>query len=342
MLELIEVKQKIRSIINEFEEYNSSCLLVFINDNTTNIEAHSGYLASDEEEDIDLIFKDICKNYKFYNNPSTFVGDIVLNKLSDYKNKKKFVYSTAQIGRDVNRRSFIPNFSAIHNIFSLTGDGYSLGLLQNKFHYYEISKNYVNVPYTFVYDGKKWTDSEAFDYDVVLKPNFECAAQGVTLVKSGDNIQNEAEDLYSKFKQPILIQQFIKGVEVEVPLIVSKDDYLALMPIEILKDDENKEILDEELVNGDKYDFKLHDGPSATKLREYTQKIAAILQCEGICRFDFIVDEEDEFWLFDIAAIPLISKHSSCRKSFELLFPEEKNNLFKTLIGIELQNQLDQ
>lgn len=273
--------------------------------------------------------------FYFYNNPSTFVGDIVLNKFLHYKNKFIFLYSAAQIGVDVNRRSFIPNFAQLHNIFNLTCDSYSLSLLQNKAHYYELAKNYVNVPKTFLFNGKDHSVFEQLtNRRYILKPNIECSARGVKDIIYSNGSKSTVIDLYLEFVQPILIQEFKAGIEVEVPVIVKNGKALALHPIRINK---KHEILSQEEVDYEKYSFEiLSNEYNIQNIQRSAEKVITTLQSQGLCRVDFIIDEFGEPWLFDIAAIPLITEHSSCYTSFAHSFPNNKHALYKALIGAKL------
>ncbi|SHN54759.1 D-alanine-D-alanine ligase [Paenibacillus sp. ov031] len=330
--------EELNDLISFSESYNGKYTVVFINGNKSYTKANSGYLEEIEALEINKGFENSSENYTFYNNPSTFVGDIILNNLPTSNSHKILLYSTAQIGIDINRRSFIPNFSSLHNIHNLTCDGYTLALLQNKMHYYDIAKNYVNVPQTFVYTNQNFEIFESMkNNNYIVKPSYECSAKGVNLVKDRKNLKEVVINLYYEFQQPILIQEFITGTEIEVPVIIKNMRPVPLLPVEIKKD---KSFLSVEEVDSNKYGFELiKDAKQINKLQTSVKKLMSALQADGLCRVDFIVDEKGEPWLFDIAALPLISSHSSCYTVFRELYPNDPYALYKALIGIKLINQ---
>ncbi|MGN7412510.1 ATP-grasp domain-containing protein [Paenibacillus sp. SAF-068] len=333
-----QLYQELNELITFSQSYSGKYTVVFINGSKLYTKANSGYLEETEASEINRGFKNSSEKYIFYNNPSTFVGDIILNNLPTSKFHKILLYSTAQIGIDINRRSFIPNFSSLHNIHNLSCDGYTLALLQNKMHYYDIAKNYVNVPKTTVFTNQNFEIFERMENKrYIVKPSYECSAKGVTLVKDKNNLKEVVINLYNQFQQPILIQEYIAGIEVEVPVLIKNMRPVPLLPVKIKKE---KSFLSEDEVDSNKYGFELiKDAKLINKLQTSVKKLMLALQADGLCRVDFIVDEKGEPWLFDIAALPLISSHSSCYTVFRELFPNDPYALYKALIGIKLIHQ---
>jgi D-alanine-D-alanine ligase len=333
LTDYLEIKELVE-ITNKNKE---SFVVIFINGNKEYTQANSGYLEEKEAEQIDNGFREVSSYYNCYNNSSTFVGDIVLNNLPFNKDKIKLLYSTAQIGVDVNRRSFIPNLAQIHHIYNLTCDSYNLALLQNKAHYYGIAKNHVKVPTTLIFNGQNHEVFEALtNIKYILKPNLECSARGVKVIHFNNSSKEEIIKLYQEFNQPILIQEFKEGIEVEVPVIIKNKISLALPPIKIVK---RGTYLNQDEVDCEKYSFEiLSDLFNIDFIQKSAEIVMDALQSEGLCRVDFIIDENGTPWLFDIAAIPLISNHSSCYTSFKHLFPNDEYALYKALIGAKLMD----
>lgn len=327
--------EKIDLLVNLFEEYKNQCSITFINGDNHYSKATSGYLEKRETEEIEFNFSSICNDYHFYNNPSTFVGDIVLGRIGINKSFN-FLYSAAQIGIDINRRSFIPNFSELNNIFPVTCKSYQLSLLQNKYHYYIISRQFTNVPQTYIYRNSSFDfsmiESKFPTTQWIIKPNLECAARGVSIVNINE-LKSKVESTFKDFKQDILIQEYIQGVEIEIPVLVSKNNINVLEPIRINK---SGDILSEKIIDEENYNFSFLDVQDVLEVKYETSKICEALECEGLCRFDFIRKEDGSYWLFDIAALPLITQHSSCYVAFKKLYPNNPENLYKAIIGAKL------
>ncbi|MDR2832078.1 MAG: ATP-grasp domain-containing protein [Streptococcaceae bacterium] len=327
------VKKELQFLRNLVKEEVNKYSVIFINGDKDYNGVLSGYLEEYEQKEIDQKLSLVSKNYYFYNNPSTFVGDIILNRI-DLNTYPTFIYSTAQIGLDINRRSFIPNFSSLYNIHSLSSGGYQLSLMQNKYHYYQLAKEFCRIPKTYIYrdssfDFSKIEQSKKW----IIKPNLECSAKGVKLIKDIKELKNEVVVASNIYRQDILIQEYIVGREIEIPVLISKNKVIALPPINVNK---SSEYLSQEIIDTEKYSFSILQGKICANLQKTAEEICTNLEARGLCRIDFILDSEENFWLFDIAALPLISTHSSCYVAFRDIFPNDDSALYESIIGAGL------
>lgn len=323
---------------------NHEYSLAFINGEEADTVAKSGYLEKTESDEIRKNFAKIVKqkNYRFYNNPATFVGDIVLNDFfpdnsnnTNEGNMPIFLYSVAQIGLDINRRSFIPNFAAKHNIYQLASSGYQLELLQDKETFLQIARDFVSVPQTIEY--KNIVDCENYlkNSKHILKPNLENSSRGVYLVESNEETQSYVQKNSLEFPDSKeLVQDFIEGIEVEAPVLVG--DCVIPLGIKVVQD--NTAILDQKTIDSESYSY---DDFPQNELYEKIENISIALakrfNVKGFARFDFRIDKSNEIWLFDIAALPLITKQSSIQTCFDSMGLTEKDK-YLSMIGAGLSN----
>ena len=335
----MNIKNELNELIALCEE-NREKTYLFLVCSQNKDESISGNLLDEEISDIEYGFMHISNKYAFFNNASSF-----LIAVNDIKRKNKYTilfYSTMQIGHDINRRLVIPSMGIYKKINSLTCSPYFLGITQNKAHFYELLSNTVNIPKTYIYDI---TSLEDIDYNLskrwIIKPSLECAGKGIKVFSkdNSEEIEKEVNILHKELNQKIIIQELIDGKEIEVSVVRKGDKYIVLPAIEIIKHDENKDgILDQHAIDLEKYDFSLFETTKEIneKIITNTVKCANKLSIDdGICRFDYIVCN-GELYLFDIAAIPLISEHSSTFFVFNELFPEDEFAIYKCLVGSKL------
>lgn len=332
---ILDRKKEIMKLINLGLEFKDEYAIIFINGNKKYTEAASGYLEDEEMKELDFAFSNCTNSYYFYNNPSTFIGDIFLNKIKLNK-KFSFLYSTAQIGLDINRRSFIPNFAELHNIHLLTSNSYSLSLLQDKYKYYKLSEQFCNIPKTTIYNPKASLplDLKSFK-NYIIKPNIECSARGVQLVSNLKDLPQKLKTTFATYNQDILIQEYIKGTEIGVPVLVTKNGAIALNPVQVSK---SSDYLSKIEVDNEEYSFCLFDNLVTPKIMKAAENIINQLNCSGLCRVDFIVKDDGSFWLFDMAALPVFSSHTTCDTAFKVMFPNQPFAIYYAIIGAALES----
>lgn len=312
--------------------------IITIFDNPHAVEASSGMIYSVEIEDIEAGFVSISTNYTGYSNYSDFIMNIEEKKYSDSQ-LTYMVYSTAQIGKDINRRSYIPTICKQNSFVNLTCEAEKLCLLMDKSQYFDLIKPLSHIPDTDVYQGQKEiTNQIASDY-VILKPALECAATGVEKVKNNpQTILNKVKKMRKKYDQNIIIQEYIEGYEVSVPVLKKGNKYIALPPVWVkFKGD----ILTFETVDDFKYSFSVLPNDQfpytslLPKLMSHAESVMQLLGAEGLTRVDYRIKNEKDFFVIDLAALPVLANTGTCMQSFKFLF-NDKSSIFKAIIGSSL------
>lgn len=143
----------------------------------------------------------------------------------------------------------------------------------------------------------------------VVKPATEGSAYGVSIVTDNDSF-NEAIKNAEELDSNLVIEQYIAGIEITVP-IVGNDELMALPIIEIVP-------------KGEFYDFDSKysaggaDHICPARISEEVQKrceeaaIAAHkgLGCRGVSRTDMIIDENGIPWVLETNTIPGMTETS--------------------------------
>ena len=138
-------------------------------------------------------------------------------------------------------------------------------------------------------------------FPFVLKPRNDGSSVGVSIIKNNSDKEKYIKK-NSNFSE-VLVQEFIKGKEIQVAIIGDK----AIGSIEIVPKNEFYD-----------YESKYFDGGEtqhilppriSKKEKELVEKIALqahkLLKCKGISRSDFILDENNkEFYLLELNTQP--------------------------------------
>jgi len=163
---------------------------------------------------------------------------------------------------------------------------------------------------------------------IILKPIYESSSIGIdneSVIKYNRNekilaiIRKKQHNL----KQPIMLQQFISGFEVEVPVISYNGIVIGFPPVGISLNDTHlmgDQILNYELVYFDRYQF--YDFTTISMLSEQltqnAKKAALYLGIEGLGRIDFrIHSKEEKFYITDVSTNPHFVTHSAVHFAFQ-------------------------
>jgi len=167
----------------------------------------------------------------------------------------------------------------------------------------------------------KWVnhikDKPGWD-NVVIKPN-SLGASLMTERHSNDSAQKNGNILIKKileFDRAALVQRFVKGKEYSIGVIQRDDCELALPAVEIETNtgffghaEKHREGMARETIVNNESD--LHH-----ELREISIRLFRELGCADMCRFDFIVTDEDIFFL-EANYIPGFMRNSIFPKMIE-------------------------
>lgn len=140
---------------------------------------------------------------------------------------------------------------------------------------------------------------------VFVKPNSNGSSVAVTKVTKWEQMDEALAKVW-EVDSEALVEQFIEGVEYSASILGTKDDYIRFPITEIRP---KNEFFD--------YEAKYHGASEEItparlsselekKCLDLSEKLYRILECRGICRFDFILKEE-EFYFLEVNTIPGMS-----------------------------------
>lgn len=258
-----------------------------------------------------------------------FIKDVANKRLSIYD----IVFDTTQKGIGHGKDALLPSLCDIIPI-PHTGSNAVFNVISNdKYCWNKLLKAHnISVPNSWKYDAKYGgfiTEKPIGNKKLICKPIYECASIGIDN-KSVSILNLEYEKTLLKksitYNQPLIVQELIKGYEVEVPIIVTENNNIILPPIGISINgiiDLDESILSFDDVYNDDYgfyDYSRYFPIRSKQLKEIVSKIIPLINVSGYARIDFRVDKHTGmYYVTDINSYPHIVRHSSFAKSFEIL-----------------------
>ena len=172
----------------------------------------------------------------------------------------------------------------------------------------KMAKSVLVTPYTFKdFDADEVVSS--LGLSLVVKPNASGSSFGVSLVKKKNGLKEAVRLAFEEDPQKVLIEEYIKGVEVSCGVFYDGSEIVTMPPTEIVPE---TEFFDYEA----KYLGKSQEITPARLPEEIIEKIQAkskriyeLFACRGIVRVDFIVQNDELFYL-EINTVPGMSAES--------------------------------
>ena len=159
---------------------------------------------------------------------------------------------------------------------------------------------------------------------VVVKAPTEGSTIGIYIVQGADEIEQAIQDVFTIDDQA-LVEMYVSGTELTVA-VLGNEDPIALPIIEIVP-------------KNDFYDFESKYAPGGSEhicparltdeQTAYVQDLAIqahrVLECSGVSRSDFILDEAGTAWLLETNTIPGMTGTSlipDAARVYGISFPE--------------------
>lgn len=274
-----------------------------------------------------------------------FIKAVLENKIGNLE--QLIVMNSSQKGTHIGRKSLVPAFCGLHNIKFTGSNAYVVSLCRNKFHTNCISQNRnLYTPDTYIYNLKYgWISGKpTLGEKVIIKLNNEACSIGMTkknIIKYDENSYEIISTMAKEFRQDIILQKFICGFEVEVPIIMGKN-VCSLDPVGIELNNEHflgQEILDYEIRGNHSFEyfhFKNQYPEISEKIKKNSAQIGKLLGIEGIGRIDYRITENGEAFVTDIATNPHITSISSIATAFSWL-EYSYTDMFYTMIGLSIE-----
>ena len=289
------------------------------------------FFTSSEMDEILLGFRRFGFMVRAFFSEDDFIQFVHSPAFRENHHRYKLVYNTAHSGTGPGRKALLPSFCALHKIPITGSDAYCVSLARHKFHVACLLQHFdLPAPETWFYlPHYGWLDAKRPQNGsrVIAKLTYESASIGLdsdSAFTVDHTMEARLNYLANSFRQPVTVQAFVSGWEVEVPVIVA-DRYYVPMAVGISKNERRllgDTFLTYHDVFADDYGFWCFEENSANlaRLLENTAaRVAALLGLKGFARIDYRISKDGAPFITDISTSPHITSHSSYGFLFNIL-----------------------
>jgi D-alanine-D-alanine ligase len=162
-----------------------------------------------------------------------------------------------------------------------------------------------------------WDDElPDMNYPLIVKPKNEAVSFGIQIVYNQDELRKGIKTVIDKFKQPVLVEEYIEGKEINVGLIGNHPPE-AFAPVELVFGRKGPKIYtyeDKMRQSGRKINYKC-PASLTREQQEYARKIAwqafDALGCYDCARVDMRRDEQGNLYILEVNSLPSLGEHGS-------------------------------
>jgi D-alanine-D-alanine ligase len=227
------------------------------------------------------------------------------------------------VGGESIKEMFVAGIYELYNIPYTGCSAVTLGLCLNKHRAKLIMKGagfsvprwrlYLN-PSTIIFDSKP-------EFPLIVKPSQEDASVGISeqsVVNDEKELKDQLEFLYHTLKQPIIVEEYIEGREINSAILGDKEKIalpLSEISFDTLPDDLPKIVTYDGKWIKDSLYYKntipICPAPLDDEIAERIKKIALnvsdLFGCRDYCRVDFRLDKNNQPYILEVNPNPDIS-----------------------------------
>lgn len=243
----------------------------------------------------------------------------LLRHLGRWRKSCQIFFNQSSGYRGTERSLIVPAVLEAAGVPYLGSTPYVHGLVRNKYHTKLVvqAAKVATPPAAIVRLGEE-PDLACLTFPAIVKPLYESSSIGLEKGKSVVSDRNaaltRAHELARRYQQPAMVETFVRGVEIEVPILADPRPR-ALGAVAITLGDHlvrGDDYLTADTVYSDRYGFAAP--PSSVDLDRMCAaavRAAAALGLRDHGRLDFRVAEDGTPWLIEAEALPHIQRHSS-------------------------------
>lgn len=346
---IIVTEEFIKKLIEKAKYATANFLIIFlanVKDKTFNLNDYDDtsvlteFLSMEEYQELLISLQNFGFYVITYFNAEEFIADYLNEK---YTIENLIIFEGTQKGIGHARDTLIPTFCDLYNLSHTGPNAYVNSVCINKYNWTKLlTQHSIPVPNSWRFDSTGWlNDCPEKDILLIAKPNYECASIGIhkeSVSYLTINYMNYLYKMTRKYNQSLIVQEFIPGYEVEVPIIINNHEICILPPIVLSQAGQpclDYNFLDFDNIYDDNYSFSLLKVINESweySIKECVKNICNILELERYSRIDFRITREGNFYVTDINSYPHIVSHSSFGYAFEQLNIGHEN-ILPCLIG---------
>lgn len=248
----------------------------------------------------------------------------VVQHLCEGKQMPDLVFNMSWGFKGRNREGLMPALLEAFHIPFTGSDAYGCSLCLDKLQT-KLTAIHLNIPTPMYIEISNETDFPSilpFPFPVILKPRAEGSSMGVYLAENMTEARETAKQLLIEYHEPVLCEQYIKGREIQVPLLADEKGIHVVDILETTMPDGSPVALyNAELKHMHIVNKKIADIPKDTthKLVTYAESLFHYLGCNDFGRADFRLTSKNEIFFLEMAPLPSLqpggSFHTCCSLS---------------------------
>jgi len=194
-----------------------------------------------------------------------------------------------------------------------------LSLTRNKYHTKQLIHNAgIPTPVAKLLFGGVDEQLEELRYPAIVKPVAESSSIGIemgaSIVATPEAARRRAGVLYIRYGQPVLVESFVEGIEVEAPVVV--DPLPRVLDLTAIAIDGRLPVATHYLASDSVYhdNYSFLDLPTYIDRERLSKAAVACARALGIRdygRLDFRVAADGTPWFIEASTHPHIQRHSS-------------------------------
>ncbi|MDD5730032.1 MAG: ATP-grasp domain-containing protein [Candidatus Omnitrophica bacterium] len=233
------------------------------------------------------------------------------------KLKVDIVFNISEGVSGRNRESQVPILLEMAGIPCVGADALSLGISLDKIMAKKIfiAEKIPTPKFLEIKNNTLPWDSDHLKFPLIVKPRFEGSSKGLSeasRVENPEELKKQVDFVVNTYKQPALVEEFIRGEEFTVALI--GNDPPELLPVVQIKIDGKLKLNDKFYTFGHIKNDKLEYVCPARISPELRQKITDLalrtynaIECRDFGRVDVRVDEDGNPYVLEINPLPSLS-----------------------------------
>lgn len=197
--------------------------------------------------------------------------------------------------------------------------GWSIGT--NKFVMYQLMQsNGIPVPNHQLVSSYSEMIDPNLRYPLFPKLNVEHSSIGIdenSICENEKQLRFKLKELIEKYKQPILVDEFIAGIEVTSAVLDSVNTKVYTVQRKTMGDTkEDVMTFDKKWKNWDNIIYEKYDAP---KLKEYVKKTFDVLKMSDYARIDIRIDASGRFYFIDPNCNPFFGPAKETHATYSII-----------------------
>jgi D-alanine-D-alanine ligase len=177
-------------------------------------------------------------------------------------------------------------------------------------------QNGVPTPAFAVLDAPNFAMPE-LEFPLIVKPKNEALSFGIRIVKNEEELREAAKVIFDEYDQPVLVEQYIDGREINVGLLGNGSTLETFQPAELKFGKGGPNIYteaDKRRTSGREIGVTCPakiDPETSVKAQEIARNAFNVLGCYDCARVDMRMDADGQLYVLEVNSLPSLGEHGS-------------------------------